>query len=80
MYCGHDGYFVADLIIVGGACVVIAASPNAADPGKLFRNDELGPPTHHLADFPQAGVWLPRKGFFVVPSAQVKVLQRGGVA
>lgn len=67
--CGHDATFVADVIEVGGACVVIANG--AMD--KVLERPASGA-THRLADFPVAGYWNPRTGVFVVPSDQVVVL------
>lgn len=68
-YCGHDATFVADVIEVGSACVVIA---NGDIDKCLVR--PAAKATHHLVDFPSGGYWSPRKGVFVVPSEQVMVL------
>jgi len=69
-YCGHDAMFIADVIEVGDACVVVA---NGTIEHHLVRpaSDKV---THHLRDFPVAGYWNPRKGIFVVPSDQVVLL------
>lgn len=67
-YCGHDATFVADIIEVGDACVVVANG----DVNKHLRRPSDGA-THHLIDFPKAGYWNPQKGIFVVPADQVKV-------
>lgn len=72
MYCGHNGYFIADIFTVGNVNVIVAS--REVDPGNIFRNEEFGPGTHHLSDFPSAGVWKPHKGIFVVPQEQVKEL------
>ena len=72
MYCGHNGYFIADLIQVGNAVAVNASAP--VTPANLIRDSRFGPPTHHLLDFPVAGFWKPNRGVFVVPEDQVKVL------
>jgi hypothetical protein len=71
MYCGHDGWFAADIYRVGNVNVVKANGP--IEGGNLIRgrNHEA---THHMADFPEAGCWDPRRGFFVVPEKQVRVL------
>lgn len=68
-YCGHDATFVADVIEVGTACVVIA---NGDINENLMRPATKA--SHHLVDFPKAGYWNPRKGVFVVPSDQVVLL------
>ena len=70
IYCGHDAMFIADIIEVGNACVVVAA---AKIDNCLIRpaTDEA---THHLVDFPKVGYWNPQIGIFVVPSDQVKLL------
>lgn len=72
MYCGHDGWFVADIFRVGDACVVKAGGP--VTPANIVRgcSDEA---THHLVDFPSAGCWCPDRGVFVVPAAQVRELR-----
>lgn len=72
MYCGHDGYFIADIVEVTGACVVRANGP--VTPRNLVRNDALGPATHMLIDFPNAGFWRPDLGVFVVPKEQVRLI------
>ena len=69
-YCGHDATFIADVIEVGGACVVIANGQI----DKHLERPASEDATHHLVDFPVAGYWSPRTGVFVVPSAQVKLL------
>lgn len=71
-YCGHAGWFIADIWEVAGANVVIAS--RAVSPDMLTRNDVA---THHLVDFPIAGYWNPTRGLFVVPSEQVRDLRRG---
>lgn len=69
-YCGHDAMFIADVIEVGDACVVVAADKIDSC---LIRpaTDEA---THHLVDWPKAGYWSPRTGIFVVPRDQVVLL------
>lgn len=73
MYCGHDGFFVADIFLVGNVNVVRANGPVTS--GNIIRTD-LDSATHHLRDFPLAGFWSPQKGIFVVPAAQVKVTRK----
>lgn len=71
MFCGHDGWFVADIFEIKGVNVVKANGPVKID--KLVRghNDKA---THHLMDFPVAGAWMQDRGVFVVPAAQVTEL------
>lgn len=70
-YCGHDGWFVADIFRVGSCNVVRASGP--------VRTDKLNRPakvcTHHLVDYPEAGFWRPDLGVFVVPEKQVTELK-----
>ncbi|MDP2662037.1 MAG: hypothetical protein Q8R28_15035 [Dehalococcoidia bacterium] len=66
-YCGHDGWFMADIYVIEGASVVRANGP--ITPGKLNRPGEGA--THHLMDYPTPGFWRPDLGMFVVPSRQV---------
>ncbi len=75
MYCGHDGYFVADICCVAGANVVRATG--AVTPGNLIRpiQQKSEPATHTLLDFPTAGFWRPDLGVFVVPEDQVKEIK-----
>lgn len=68
-YCGHDATFIADIIQVGDACVVVANG----DIDKHLRRPARDA-THHVIDFPKAGYWSPRRGILVVPADQVKVL------
>lgn len=73
MYCGHNGYFIADIMKIGNVNVVRAS--RAVSPGNLCRHKEFGPPTHLIVDFPSAGCWLPRIGIFVVPENQVTEIE-----
>lgn len=68
LYCGHQGWFIADIFEIEGVNVVKANGK--ITPGNLTRNrfDEI---THHVSDFPVAGCWDPNRGFLVVPSKQV---------
>lgn len=65
-YCGHDAWFIADIIEVAGANVVRA--PGRVD--DLLVRPKTGA-THHLRDFPRSGFWRPDLGVFVVPKEQV---------
>ncbi len=74
LYCGHNGWFIADIYRVADANVIVANGPvrpeNIERPG-----DEA---THHLIDFPVAGYWKPDRGVFVVPGDQVVELPKEG--
>ena len=72
LYCGHDGWFVADIFRVGNACVVKA---NGQVTGDNLVRGQPGEATHHLVDFPVAGCWAPQRGFFVVPASQVREIK-----
>jgi hypothetical protein len=74
MYCGHNGWFLADIFKIGNVNVVRAAAAKV-DPGKLHRDDPEGA-THHLKDFPTTGFWRPDLGVFVVPASQVTEIKR----
>lgn len=69
-YCGHDGTFAADIIVVGGIALVVG-NPNV--------NNILKRPaqhaTHHLVDYPHCYYWNPLRGYFMVPADQCKVLK-----
>jgi hypothetical protein len=69
-YCGHDGYFVADIFEIEGVNVVRANGKVSGD--SIIRPADAA--THHLSDFPGPGFWRPDLGVFVVPSDQVKEL------
>ena len=72
-YCGHDGVFVADIFRIGNVNVVVANGP--VTPDNIDRSP-VARATHHLCDFPEAGCWKPRRGFFAVRANQVKDLRR----
>lgn len=72
MSCGHDGWFVADLMFIGAVCVVHASRP--VEPGNLTRGLNKCA-THVISDFPIAGFWKPKFGVFVVPKEQVITLK-----
>ena len=69
-YCGHEGTFIADIRLVAGANVINANGPVT---GESLNRDpaDYALATHQLDDFPEAGGWFPRRGFFVVPEKQV---------
>lgn len=71
-YCGHNGYFIADLFEIEGATVVRANVPVTGD--NLLRPAEGV--THHVSDHPDPGFWRPDLGVFVVPKAQVKEVSK----
>lgn len=66
-YCGHDAWFIADIVDVAGATVVRATGPISGD--TLNRPGTNA--THHIRDFPKLGFWRPDLGVFVVPQEQV---------
>lgn len=70
-YCGHEGWFVADLFHFNGVVAVKASGP--VTPGNITRH-RMSEATHILTDFPKAGLWCPDRGIFVVPEDQVKEL------
>jgi hypothetical protein len=75
IYCGHDGYFVADIFLVAGANVIRADGP--INLGNLIRpaRQKAETPTHTMVDFPVGGFWRPDLGVFVVPKDQVKKIE-----
>ncbi len=70
-YCGHEGWFVADIFHFSGVNVVKANGPVTTD--NIIRK-RMGEATHHLSDWPKAGAWFPERGVFVVPEDQVQDL------
>jgi hypothetical protein len=73
-YCNHDGWFVADIHVVGNVNVIRANGPVNGD--NIIRTNEA---THVVTDFPKSGFWRPDLGVFVVPQSQVKALRNGKV-
>lgn len=79
MYCGHDGWFIADIIHVGNCAVVRGGHEgprfHGIDAGNLIRgrNEEA---THHISDFPGPVFWAPGRAIFVVPRKNLKELER----
>lgn len=71
-YCGHRGYFIADIFRVGNSNVVRANGPVTMD--NLIREDVFTESTHWLHDYPVAGFWRPDLGVYVVPETQVETL------
>lgn len=69
IYCGHAGYFLADISVVAGAAVVRANGK--VTPGNLVRDDRFGAATHRVSDV-EGGFWRPDLGVFVVPVGQVQ--------
>lgn len=72
VYCGHNGYFVADIFHIAGACVVRANG--SVTPGNLIRQNVDEEATHIISDFPHPGFWRPDLGVFVVPEDQLEIL------
>lgn len=81
-YCRHNGYFVADIFVVGNVNVIRANGP--VHPDNIHRPGLLGGHprdieeyiTHRLRDKPKAGFWRPDLGVFVVPMSQCRELKR----
>lgn len=72
-FCGHDGWFIADIFLVGNVNVIRASEPINAN---MLNRPAKDIATHHLVDFPTAGFWGTDVGVFVVPQAQVKKIKR----
>ena len=70
-YCGHDGWFIADIYKIAGVNVVNGHGPITSDNINRPGDDA----THYMSDFPEAGFWNPLKGVFVVPEAQIKEIE-----
>jgi hypothetical protein len=73
MFCGHNGWFVADLIRVGTA-VAVRSAIAPLDGGTIIRgrNDEA---THHVVDSPGPIAWWADHGILVVPATHVIILK-----
>jgi hypothetical protein len=71
-YCGHDGWFIADIIVVGNANVVRANGKVTGDNIKRPADEA----THCLTDYPSSGFWRPDLGVFVVPGKQVRAIRK----
>jgi hypothetical protein len=69
LYCGHDGWFVADIFHFDGINVVKANGPVTM--GNIVRTSPASA-THQMVDAPNRGFWCPERGVFVVPENQVK--------
>lgn len=68
-FCGHKGWFIADIFKIGTANVIRANGPVNDD--NICRQN-LDKITHTMDDFPTVGFWRPELGVFVVPAKQVK--------
>jgi hypothetical protein len=76
-YCGHEGWFTADIYEIGDAVAVVNVGP--ITPDRLWR-DNMKSITHHIVDFPESGCWKPSRGILVVPKSQLKVIENKPVA
>lgn len=74
IFCGHNGYFLADIMQVEGAWVVRANGP--VTPSNIIRQDVEQVATHHVMDM-YGGFWRPDLGVFVVPDKGL-ILTEGG--
>lgn len=72
-YCGHLGWFIADIFNFNGVNAVKANGPVTPDNIIRGRQEEA---THHLSDYPKAGLWCPARGIFCVPEDQVRELPK----
>ncbi len=72
-FCGHDGWFIADIHVVGNVNIVRASEPVNAN---MLNRPAKGNVTHHLIDFPNSGYWGADVGVFVVPTSQVKEIKK----
>lgn len=73
MFCGHNGWFIADIFEIDGVNVVVA---NGMVRYSTLVTKEPDMATHHISDFPRIGCWKPDRGFFVVPKNQVTVIKK----
>lgn len=71
MYCGHAGYFIADIFHFNGVCAIKANGP--ITPANIVR-EGLENATHHVEDAPFRGFWCPERGVLVVPEDQLTLL------
>jgi hypothetical protein len=71
MFCGHAGWFVADIHKIAGACLVRASAP--VTPGNIVRGRD-NEATHHMVDAPEPCYWNPQLGVFCCPAKQVRKL------
>ena len=67
-FCGHDGWFVADVHRVGNVNVVVANGPVKAS---NINRKSLETITHEMVDYPSGGYWGEHRGIFVIPEDQV---------
>lgn len=74
-FCGHNGWFLADIYYVGNVNVIRANGKITGD----NLNRPATPATHHVSDFPTAGFWKPELGVLVVPEEQVQEVKDGKV-
>lgn len=81
-FCGHEGFFIADIFEIEGVNVVRANGPINTDSNNkkptaknAFVRGDTSKCTHHLEDFPKMGFWKPALGIFVVPKDQVTELK-----
>jgi hypothetical protein len=67
IYCGHNGWFIADVYWWGDTCLVHTDGP--------VSGSSLNRPAvdcdYQLSDSPVAGFWNPQKGIFMVPKSQM---------
>jgi hypothetical protein len=74
LFCGHNGYFVADITKVGSAYVVRANGPVSGS--NIIRENPETAATHHVMDM-FGGFWRPDLGVIVVPEKGLKLLPPG---
>ncbi len=72
-FCGHEGWFRADIFVVGNVNVIRANGPVT---GNNIIRKNMDYITHTMTDFPKAGFWRPDLGVFVLPKAQVKEIRK----
>lgn len=69
MFCGHAGWFMADIFDLGPMNVIKANGPITTD--NIIRTN-ISDATHHVSDYPQRGFWCPERGVLVVRKAQCR--------
>jgi hypothetical protein len=74
IFCGHRGFFLADIMQVGSAFVVRANGP--VTPANIIREGVDEASTHIVSDM-WGGFWRPDLGVFVVPSKGLTVTKVG---
>jgi len=74
LFCGHEGYFIGDVVVTPFAVVITSKGNKPVTGDNIIREGFDTIPCWHISD-DKGGYWGNRVGIFVLPREAVTVLR-----